>query len=219
MFSILLNEQNELIVTHRERIIQRSKLVDSFVIYVPEEYKDIDMSDFQPYIEYVLPVSKRYRTEKLEMVESEEKEGFLECVLPFDTHLTSEAGDIEFQLSFIKVEMDTEGKTIQYVRKTSTCDITIIPIAAWSDIVPDEALSAVDQAFIKAEAMMKELNDLAQSINDNKADNIAINDNGSLQLKSKGDFIGDEVDVAIPGVEDDFDGNTDGVIDLDTIYL
>lgn len=218
MYSILLNDNNELIATHRERIMQRSKLVDSFRILLKKEYKDkIDMSEFDANLEYVLPVSKKYKSEKLTLAESESDEGYLECSLPFDTALTTEPGDIEIQITLIKVDMDADGQTTQYVRKSSTCNIVIVPISAWSDLVPDEALNAVDQAFIKAEAMIKSLNDIADALDQTKADNIAINDDGEVQLKAKGDYIGDSINVAIPGTEDE-DSRKDGIYDLDDIY-
>lgn len=218
MYSILLNDNNELVATKRERIMQRSKLVDSFRILLSKEYKDIDMSEFTPYLEYLLPVSKRYVSERLTLSESTEKEGYLECVLPFDTALTSEAGDIEIQLTLIKVGLDEYGKDTQYVRKSSACDIVIVPITAWSDIVPDDALNAVDQAFVKAEAMIKSLNEMAETLNNEKADNIAINDEGSVQLKANGAFIGDSIDLAVVEKPDDEDLDDDGIIDITGKY-
>ena len=56
------------------------------------------MKDCTVVMEYILPVSKKYRTEFL--VASEELyKDYVEYTLPFDTKLTSEAGDIEVQLT------------------------------------------------------------------------------------------------------------------------
>lgn len=56
------------------------------------------MKDCTVVMEYTLPVSKKYRTEFL--VASEELyKDYVEYTLPFDTKLTSEAGDIEVQLT------------------------------------------------------------------------------------------------------------------------
>ena len=66
MYTILVTNENELKVTVKERIMQRSKLVDSFHFLVDQLYKDnIDMTDFTVTMEYVLPVSKKYVTETL----------------------------------------------------------------------------------------------------------------------------------------------------------
>lgn len=219
MYTFLVNDDNEIIATKKERIMQRSKLVDSFIIYVPKMYKeDTDMSEYSPYIEYLKPVSKKYVTEDLTMVESVEKEGYLECKLPFDTALTTEPGNTEFQVTFIKVDIEPDGSEKQYVRKTSTAELTIIPISAWSDIIPDEALTAVDQKMIQLQSLVNELADISGTYDMEKADNIGFNDDGEVQLKSKGSFIGDSIDLAVPDKADDKDGIEDGVINLDDIY-
>lgn len=219
MYTFLVNDDNSIIATKKESIMQRSKLVDSFIIYVPKMYKDeIDMSGFAAYIEYLKPISKKYTTEDLTMVESTEKEGYLECTLPFDTALTVEPGNTELQLTFIRVEFDPDGTPVQYVRKTQTANLVIIPIAAWSDIIPDEALTAVDQKIVRLESMINELNDISEEYDATKADNIGFNDDGDVQLKAKGDFIGDALSLVVPGKEDTEDAEEDGVIDLDKIY-
>ena len=147
MYTILLNDTNELITSVKERIMQRSKLVDSLHFLVDPTYKGTDMSDFTVMMEYIMPTSREYKTEIL--VKSDELyKNKLEYKLPFDTCLTKEAGKVEVQLTFVKVDLDTEGNSIQKVRKTSPTTITIVPIAAWSDIVPDNALTALDQRLL-----------------------------------------------------------------------
>lgn len=42
MYTLLLNNNNELITTVKERIMQRSKLVDNLHFLVEPNYKDID---------------------------------------------------------------------------------------------------------------------------------------------------------------------------------
>ena len=61
----LVNDNNEIITTVRERIMQRSKLVDNLHILVNPMYKEHNMSDFTVMMEYMLPVSKEYCSEIL----------------------------------------------------------------------------------------------------------------------------------------------------------
>ena len=143
MYTILLNETNELITSVKERIMQRSKLVDNLHFLVDPIYKGIDMADFTVMMEYILPVSREYKSEVLVKSDELYKEK-LEYKLPFDTCLTKEAGDIEVQLTFVKVSLDADGNNIQQVRKTSPTTIKILPISAWSDIIADSALGAID---------------------------------------------------------------------------
>lgn len=208
MYTILLNETNELITSVKERIMQRSKLVDNLHFLVDPIYKGHDMSEFMATMEYLLPVSKELHTEQLTLSDELYKEK-LEYKVPFDTTLTKEAGKIEVQLTFTKIEMDEEGKATQYVRKTSPASITIVPISAWSDIIADSALDIIDQRLIQTEAMINALNDLSQEIYDNKADNIVFNTN-KIQLVANGKPIGDPVSLDEAHdqlIDDSADGN------------
>lgn len=193
MYTLLLNESNELITTVKERIMQRSKLVDSLHFLVDPIYKGIDMSGFTVMLEYLLPVSKEYKTEILVKSDSLYKDK-LEYKLPFDTCLTREAGNIEIQLTFTKVELDADGMSHQYVRKTSPTIVTIIPISAWSDIIADSALTALDQRLIQVDAMINAANEFNQYLYETKADNIYYDEEGKyVQLTANGKPIGDRI--------------------------
>lgn len=217
MYTILLDNDNCFTTSMKERIMERSKLVDSFHILVEPTYNEFNMSEFTCVLKYILPISKKYKTEILTFSEELYKDK-LELKLPFDTALTSEPGDINFTLSFTKVDIDPDGNGKQYVRTTDECPITIIPIAKWDDIIPDEALNAVEQKLIALDTKINKLNDMADVYNKTKADNIAFNGDGDVQLKSMGEFIGDSVVVATPGTIDDDNDPHDGIIDLDYIY-
>lgn len=203
MYTILLTESNELVATVRERIMQRSKLVDSFQVLTDPTYKGVDMSDFTVMMEYLTPVSHEYKSEIL----VKDDELYLEKLrytVPFDTCLTREAGEIEVQLTFVKVGMDANGKSVQYVRKTSPTTITIVPISAWSDIIADSALTAIDQRLIQVDAMLNAVNDMTQTIYDTKADNISYNAEGQyIQLTSNGNPIGNKIQLSITPDEPD----------------
>ena len=193
MYTILICDDNSLMTTKRERIMQRSKLVDNLQFLVPMFYNEQNMSDYTVQLEYVLPCSKKYCTEILEL-SKEMYQDHLRYLLPFNTNLTSEAGEIEIQLTFVKTELDVYGKDIQHVRKTSTTKINIVPIAAWSDIIPDSALSAIDERLIKLDAQMRGLNEYMDVLDSSKADNIKYNENeNSLQLLSGDKEIGNKV--------------------------
>ena len=185
MYTILITESNELITSKRERIMQRSKLVDSLHFLTNPIYTDVDMSSFTVLMEYILPVSKEYKSEILTQ-SKELYKNHLEYKLPFDTKLTKEAGDIEVQISFIKTDLDEKGNSIQYVRKTSPTTITIVPISAWSDIIADDSLGSVDQRLIQVQAMVGALEEMNKQLNENydsKADGLSYKDN-VLQLLS-----------------------------------
>ena len=201
MYTILINDDNTLTTSVRERIMQRSKLVDSLHFLCPQTYKELDMADFTVTLEYILPVSREYKTE--ELVKSEElyKE-MLEYKLPFDTDLTKEAGEIEVKLTFSKVDLDEDGNDVQYVRKISATSITIVPIESWCDIIPDKALDAIDQRIIKTDAQIKALIEANEITRIEKADNLVLDsENKELYLTAEGNQIGDKVKLSDLGDE------------------
>lgn len=213
MYTILINESNELVTTVRERIMQRSKLVDNLHFLADPTYKELDMTDFIVMMEYILPVSREYKSEIL-VKSSELYKGKLEYKLPFDTCLTKEAGDIEIQLTFLKVDVDSYGESKQRVRKVGPAVITIVPVTAWSNIVPDSALSAIDQRLVMAEAMLHAANDMAKHLDETKADNIMRSEDGKfIQLTANGKPIGDKIvldmvcGICVKHVQVDEDGN------------
>lgn len=195
MYTILICDDNSLMTTKRERIMQRSKLVDNLQFLVPQYYNELDMSDYTVQLEYIMPCSKIYRTEILQLSD-EMYEDHLKYLLPFDTKLTAESGEIQIQLTFAKADLDTSGKGIQRVRKTSTTTINIVPISAWSDIIPDAALSAIDERLIKLDAQMRGLNDYMNVLDNNQVDNLVYNSTEeTLQLSAKGVAVGNKVSV------------------------
>ena len=229
MYTILVTDSNELVISVKERIMQRSKLVDSLHFLMSPTYKGIDMSEFTCTMEYVLPVSREYRTETL-VKSGELYKDNIEFKLPFDTNLTKEAGKIEIQLTFTKVSLDADGNAKQQVRKAGPCTITIVPVTAWSDIIPDSALSSLDQRLIQLELMANQLNDISQYTYDTKADNIVYNEAEQyIQLTANGMPIGDTVEIksgdasledGVPVVDfglmsdDNVDENDDNVVEF-----
>lgn len=121
--------------------------------------------------------------------------------LPIDTNLTNEPGDIQIQLTFVDVTMDPDGTTVQHVRKVGPGVITVVPIQNWSDIVPDEALGALDQRIIALNAQIKALSDRNNAILDGKADDLSYNDDHTLQLLANGKPIGSAVKITQESVE------------------
>ena len=204
-YVILVNEDNTLTASKKERIMQRSKLFNNLWFLAEPIYNGYDMSTCTVVMEYILPISKKYHSDILELSEEGYQE-YLKYVVPIDSKLTAEAGEVDLQLTFIYSDLDENGESIQRVRKTSTAKINIVPISAWSDIIPDAALGALDQRIIKMDAQIKELLNLGDAYDAAKADNIAYDaDNQKLQLLSGENKIGDEVSL---NVNSSADGTT-----------
>lgn len=196
MYTILVNDDDSLYGSRKERIMQRSKCVDNLVFVVNPIYRNTyDMTNATVMLEYLRPISRRYETEILALCD-ERYNGYLQYKLPFDTNLTAEHGNLELQLTFVYTDLDANGNSIQRVRKTSPTVIEIIPVSAWSDIIPDEALSSLDQRLIKLDAQIRAMDEMNQVIIDTKADDIKYNTNtNELQLTSNGKEIGNKVTI------------------------
>ena len=205
MYTILLGDDNELVTSVEERIIQRSKLVDSLHFLVEPIYKEEDMAGYICMMEYRLPESKEYKSEIL-TVSDELYKNMLEYKLPLDTNLTAEAGDVEVYLTFSKVEMLADGTGIQHVRKTRKGTIHITAIEDWAAMIPDAALGALDQRMVEAQILINQLVDANKVMDDSKADGLSYEE-GLLQLLANGTAIGNAVKIPSDGSSDPVDGN------------
>lgn len=188
MYTILITENDEAIISISERLMQRSKLSNTIHILTSQTHNGIDVSTCTLLLEYKLPVSHESHSEILTLSDELYKD-YLEYKFPVDTSLTKEAGQVEMQFSFLRNEMDSDGNVEQYARKISPCFVTIIPVAAWSNMVPDSELAAIDQRILKLDAIANQLNDMQESVIENKADDISYEDN-TIQLVANGKKIG-----------------------------
>lgn len=196
-YIILVEQDNSLYGSCKERIMQRSTGIDSLIFIVDPIYRNThDMTNATVMLEYLLPVSRIYKTEYLALSDERYNNHYLQYKLPFNTNLTSEAGRVELQLTFIYTDLDANGKGIQKVRKTSSTTVEIVPISAWSDIIPDAALSSLDQRLIKLDASMRAMNNYLDVLDNNQVDNLVYDDKAeTLQLSAKGVGVGNKVSV------------------------
>lgn len=202
-YVIMVNDDNSMTATQKKRIVQRSKLIDDLWFLVKPEYNGYNMADFTVLLEYLAPVSKRYRTDILTL-NADTYNGYLKYTLPINTSITAEAGEVELMLTFLLVELDENGNGVQRARKITGTKISITPISAWSDIIPDCALSALDQRIIKMDAQIKALNETSAVMADSKADSITYDEEtNALQLKAGDKLIGDKVIISNVGLDED----------------
>ena len=213
-YTIIVCDDGNLYGSRKRKIIQKEKLFNKLWFLVPPCYNGYDMSRCTVTMRYLLPVSKEFKTETL--VLSEEKyEEYLKYVLPVDTALTKEWGDIELNLTFTMLDVDNNGDIVQRVRKTDNHILTITRLPDWDSIVPDSALFALDQRILKQDAQIKALASLAEILDNNQVDNLVYDDKDeTLYLSAKGTTVGNKVyvkdmlDDGIPVI--DFDsGDTD----------
>ena len=215
MYTILVNHDNDLIATQKQAIIQHSKLVDELRFLVPPDYGGLDMGAFNSaMLEYVSPVSKTYRTEYL-ILQPERYKEHLIYILPVDTKLTAESGEIELQITFTKVELNPDnGQPFERVRKTKPCKINVFPIANWSQFIADESLTALDQRIVQMQAAQEAMNETQKQIMEwqsNIIDDEHVSDKTTYSSKKIEEFIDPtELEEAVSDIEaGDYNSITD----------
>ena len=196
-YTILVCDDNSLYGSCKCKIMQKEKLVNKLCFLVAPHYNGYDMSQFTVTMRYMLPISKDFVTETL-VLSDETYEGYLKYVLPVDTNLTKEWGDIELNLTFTMLDTDDNGDIVQRVRKTDNHILSITQLPDWDKFVPDSALSAIDQRILKQDAQIKALNELANAFNGSVdiVDNLMYNDEDeTLQLMAGDKGVGSKVSV------------------------
>lgn len=192
-YTILVENDNSLYGSCKERIMQREKLFNKLWILVPPYYNGYDMSQCTVTMRYLLPISKEFKTETL-VLSDERYQEYLKYVLPIDTSFSKEFGDIELNLTFTMLDVDNNNQIVQRVRKTDNHRLYITPLPDWDSVVPDSALSALDQRILKLDAQMRAIDEMSQIVADSKADNIKYNaTTNELQLLSGDKEIGNKV--------------------------
>lgn len=195
MYTIIVCEDGSLYGSCKKKIMQREKLFNKLCFLVPQYYNGYDMSKCTVTMRYLLPISKEFRTETLTLSEERYKD-CLRYILPLDTDLTKEHGDIRLNLTFTMLDFDDYGNIVQRVRKTTNHILTVNYLPDWDSVVPDASLAAIDQRILKQDAQIKKLENLAEIIDGTKVDNLVYNsDEDSLQLSSNGLPVGDKISV------------------------
>ena len=193
-YVIIVENDNSLYGSCKRRIMQKEKLFNDLCFLVEQYYNGYDMSQCTVTMRYLLPVSREFKTETLKLSEERYKDNYLKYVLPVDTCLTKEFGDISLNLTFTMLDVNEDGKVIQRVRKTDNHLLKITPIPDWDAIIPDSSLEALDQRILKLDAQMRAIEEMNQIVADSKADNIKYDENtNELQLLSGDKEIGDKV--------------------------
>lgn len=214
MYTILINQDNSLTKTNPDniRIMHRSNMVDKIHFLCEPNYGEYDMRDFTVALEYVSPISRTYRTEFL-TAQTELYKDRIEYILPIDTKLTAEHGDVEIKFTFTQADMLEDGTRVNRVRHTDATKITIIPVEAWSDQINSADLSTLAEIMLANQSMMEQVKALANQFNATKADDLVLDaDANKLVLKSENKVLR-EIDLKDLG-DEIVDAAEDGLVEM-----
>jgi hypothetical protein len=207
---LLLKSNKALVVTKETKIYQKESLVDNMVIYVPETYNDYDLKLFTATLFYTNSANVAY-SELLTAEEETEKEGFITYKLPVNTKLTKVAGDVTMYLSLVWTDEETEQT---HVLKSSELTINI---AKWNDYfkyIDDDSLTVMDNKIAQMQTMVDEIRAVAETYDGSVPNDLALSDEGLLQLSIDGETTGSGVSIVTSGSQDGDSNPSDAVVDL-----
>ena len=226
MYTLRITDDNNVITTVKESLMEKSNCVNSIQIIINKLYKEqIDMTDTTAYMKYVLPVTKKIKMTQL-IADTTTDESHILYTIPVTANISAEPGDIEVSFTFLKLVHDDESDTTtSYVRKTESGLIHITKLAQFDSYEPSEMLTELDQRILILMATAEDIKKLGQATYDNmpidmKLDSEAkkltlVNANGNT-----GDGVGiadlsDSIAKELTGT--DPDGTQDGITHIDKV--
>lgn len=226
MYTLRITDDNNVITTVKESLMEKSNCVNSIQIIINKFYKEqIDMTDTTAYMKYVLPVTKKIKMTQL-IADTTTDESHILYTIPVTANISAEPGDIEVSFTFLKLVHDEESDTTtSYVRKTESGLIHITKLAQFDTYEPSEMLTELDQRILALMATAEDIKKLGQATYDNmpidmKLDSEAkkltlVNTNGNT-----GDGVGiadlsDSIAKELTGT--DPDGTQDGITHIDKV--
>lgn len=226
MYTLRITDDNNVITTVKESLMEKSNCVNFIQIIINKLYKEqIDMTDTTAYMKYVLPVTKKIKMTQL-IADTTTDESHILYTIPVTANISAEPGDIEVSFTFLKLVHDEESDTTtSYVRKTKSGLIHITKLAQFDSYEPSEMLTELDQRILALMATAEDIKKLGQATYDNmpidmKLDSEAkkltlVNANGNtgegIGIADLSDSIAKELTGTDP------DGTQDGVTHIDKV--
>lgn len=200
MYTIIMNDDKQLVTTVRKTIYQRENMVDNIQFLFPEFYENINLSDCTAVLKYI-DIGNELHSEILSK-DSELYKGKVRFILPINTKLTRFAGNIIIRISITKINITT-GISNE-VLKTGECVISVLP---------DNTIIVSDDLTEKLATLESQIAELSNS----QVDDLSLT-NDLLQVTANGVTKGEGVKIIVSSVTDgEIDGKDDGILNLDAI--
>ena len=218
MYTLKITDENTVVTTVKESIVERSNYVDKIQIVTSKMYREqIDMSDTTVYMKYKLPVSDKIKMTQLIINNLEYEQNYIQY---------AEAGDIEVSFTFLKLVANEDGTYTSYIRKTTSGVIHITPLVQFDKYEPSELFTEIDQRLLAMEGMIKDLNAQNKATYEGMVKDIRLNtEDRKITLTDRnGEDTGNGIvvkNLSAMVAEDmtgkDPDGTQDGVVHLDQV--
>ena len=227
MYTLKITDENTVVTTVKESIVERSNYVDKIQIVTNKLYREqIDMTDTTVYMKYKLPISNKIKMTQLIPNDLAYEQNYIQYLIPVDAGLTAEAGDIEVSFTFLKLIANEDESYTSYIRKTTSGVIHITPLVQFDKYEPSEMFTEIDQRLLVMEGMIKDLDAQNKAAYEGMVKDIRLDTDGrKITLTDRnGDDTGNGIvvkDLSTMVAEDmtgkDPDGTQDGVVHLDQV--
>lgn len=216
MYTLLINDDKYIHTTKRERIFQNTMLHNNVRILARNDLFGFDMAECKVTMLYELPITHECGIVFLEPSEELYRDSHMEYIIPSNTLITTEHGDVVIEL-IISANIDGEEKLVERIVDGK---IHIEPYDRdWDDIIGDEEMEEIQSTIIDIQAIRREQEALLEEIREiNLIDDLIISEDGKLYLAKKGEAYGSGANVVIPDIDDgEIDGNSNGIIEVDKL--
>lgn len=227
MYTLKITDENTVVTTVKESIVERSNYVDKIQIVTSKLYREqIDMTDTTVYMKYKLPISNKIKMTQLIPNDLAYEQNYIQYLISVDAGLTAEAGDIEVSFTFLKLIANEDKSYTSYIRKTTSGVIHITPLVQFDKYEPSEMFTEIDQRLLVMEGMIKDLDAQNKAAYEGMVKDIRLDtDERKITLTDRnGDDTGDGIvvkNLSAMVAEDmtgkDPDGTQDGVVHLDQV--
>lgn len=195
MYTILMNDDKQLIQSKRSTIYQKETNVDKIRFLFPQTYEDLDLSKYIIVLKY-RDLENEPRAEFLEL-KSELYKGRLQSIYKLTSDFTRFACDINVHISFVLYNPETES--YDEVLHTGDTTITIHPTdifnGDYSDDYTDEEVDLLGKLILDNKAQIEANKSMLASLEENQVDDLVVTDD-TLQVSSNGKAKGNGVSVS-----------------------
>ena len=197
MYFVVMQEDRSLIATKTVPIYQRETNVVTLCFLIPptitENGSRCNVAEYLCVLKMKTPDGKILT--RLLTANEEPYKDRLRFETPVTADMTAVAGQITTYLTFLKVSENESGLQKEHVFHSGNVNITVNPKEEFV-FIPDKSLQAFDQLMLQTQAKLDKLEDIAESIETQKADNIVLNpETNEIYLTSNGEIIGNKITV------------------------
>lgn len=191
----LLKDDNTVARTVKSPVMEKTSNVDQIQFITSKTYNGLDMAEFDLVLTYKLPISKAVKIVPMTLVDDNYKDTYLLYTLPvIAKEISSEVGDVSLAFTQMKVSLDPDtGEQVKYVRSYKEAFLPIIAVPNYLNLT-DDGLSDLASLYLANKAEIEALQELANAIYAEKADDIVIDSaTKKVQLTASGALIGEGI--------------------------